>query len=390
MADSGAQDRHLPASELKIRKAREEGQVARSRDLGHLMMAAGGGVALMMGAPALAHWTDTLLRRGLRFDATTVQHPQQMLDRLAEEGLFGGVLLLIIGAVSLLLALAGGVGSGGWNWSLKAIQPKFSKLNPLQGLTNMASGQQLAVTLKSCLLALVIGIIGAAYLYAQFDTFVGLMAMDLPAGLNQALSTTAAGVGLMLIALAAFAVVDVPLQRWLLARRLRMTLRELKDENKDSEGNPEVKVALRNRMRQMSRRRMMAAVPGADLVVMNPTHYAVALKYDEATMGAPRVVAKGADALAMRIRDLAREHGVPVLQAPPLARALYTHAELDREIPGRLFTAVAQVLAWVYQLRAAQAPSPPVPPAPDELPVPADLDPHQAKSKSKSTDGGRA
>ena len=140
-----------------------------------------------------------------------------------------------------------------------------------------------------------------------------------------------------------------------------------------------MKVQIRHRMREMSRRRMMAAVPKADLVVMNPTHYAVALQYDESRMGAPRVVAKGADALALRIRDLAREHGVPVLQAPALARALYAHTELDREVPARLFSAVAQVLAWVYQLRAARQNRQPEPMAPDlhRLVVPADLDPHQ-------------
>jgi flagellar biosynthetic protein FlhB len=175
--------------------------------------------------------------------------------------------------------------------------------------------------------------------------------------------------------LAFFAVVDVPLQRRLLAQRLRMSVEELKREMRESEGNTEVKGKMRVRMRQMAGRRMLAAVPRADLVVMNPTHYAVALKYDEARMSAPQVVAKGADLLALRIRDLAREAQVPVLQAPPLARALYAHTDVDQEIPARLFGAVAQVLAWVYQLRdalaagrafASEAPVPE---------VPADMDP---------------
>jgi flagellar biosynthetic protein FlhB len=176
----------------------------------------------------------------------------------------------------------------------------------------------------------------------------------------------------VLVVLALFALVDVPLQRQLLMRRLRMSVEEMKKEYKEVEGNAEVKAKLKLKMREMANRRMLAAVPQADLVVMNPTHFAVALKYDEATMAAPRVVAKGADLLAFKIRDLAREHQVPVLQAPPLARALYTHCELDHEVPARLFTAVAQVLAWVYQVRDAMAvhastPSAPVPEVPEDL-----------------------
>lgn len=382
MADQGAQDRHLPATERRIEKAREEGQVARSRDLGHLLMMAGGGLALLAAAPALSDWTERLLRVGLRFDSQSINRPELMVERLASMVMDSTLVVAMIGAVAVVLALAGGLGSGGWNWSFKAIEPKASKLNPLNGLGQMFSGQQLAVTGKTCLLALVLGVIGASVLVLRMDAFASVLSMDLKAGFAHALSEITAGLGLMLLALAAFAIVDVPLQRFLLARRLRMSLKEVKDENKEVEGNPEVKMQMRQRMREMSRRRMMAAVPKADLVVMNPTHYAVALKYDEASMGAPRVVAKGADALALRIRDLAREHGVPVLQAPALARALYAHTEIDREIPGRLFSTVAQVLAWVYQLRAARQQHQPEPPAPtpDRLVVPDDLDPHHRGS----------
>jgi flagellar biosynthetic protein FlhB len=182
----------------------------------------------------------------------------------------------------------------------------------------------------------------------------------------------------ILLALAAFAGVDVPLQKRLFAERMKMSHQELRQEQKELDGNAEVKGKVRARMREMTRRRMMAAVPKADLVVMNPTHYAVALKYDDKTMGAPRVVAKGADLLALRIRELAEEASVPVLETPVLARALYAHAEIDREIPAALFAAVAQVLAYVYQLRAALRGQVPMP---GELPlidVPVELDPHFA------------
>ena len=180
----------------------------------------------------------------------------------------------------------------------------------------------------------------------------------------------------MVFALAVFAAIDVPLQKQLYAGRLKMSHQEVKQEQKELLGNAEVKGKVRARMREIANRRMMAAVPTADLVVMNPTHYAVALKYDDKTMAAPRVVAKGADLSALRIRDLAEGSSVPVLEAPVLARALYAHAELEQEVPAALFAAVAQVLAYVYQLRAALRGQVPMPGALPSLDVPAELDPH--------------
>jgi flagellar biosynthetic protein FlhB len=205
-----------------------------------------------------------------------------------------------------------------------------------------------------------------------------LLALPLPTAIAAAAATVAAGMTLILLALAVFAGVDVPLQKRLHGQRLKMSHQELKQEQKELDGNAEVKGKVRARMREMTKRRMMTAVPKADLVVMNPTHYAVALKYDDKTMGAPRVVAKGADLLALRIRDLAEGASVPVLEAPVLARALYAHAEIDREIPAALFAAVAQVLAYVYQLRAALRGQVAMPGALPALEVPAELDPHHA------------
>jgi len=184
-----------------------------------------------------------------------------------------------------------------------------------------------------------------------------------------------AGLLLLLLTLGVFALVDVPLQRHMLMQRLKMTHQEYKDENKQTEGSPEIKGRIRSRMRQLAQRRMLAAVPSADIVVMNPTHYAVALKYDEAKMGAPRVVAKGTDLVALRIRDTANAANVPVLEAPPLARALYANCEVDHEIPAALFGAVAQVLAWVFQLRAATARGTPIAVPLPVFEVPAALDP---------------
>ena len=376
MADQDAQERNLPASERKLRKAREEGQVARSRDLSHFA-AIGGGIGLLMwGAPWLADWSTRLMRHGLHFDARTVQNPALMLEQLVEVslGLIG--LLVVLGLAMMALGVLAGVGSGGWNWTWKAVAPKASKLNPISGLGNIFSRQQLLVTLKACLLAVVIGSIGLAFLYHRLSHFSHALTQPLPAAAAQVLGDITAGLALLLLALGAFALLDVPLQRFMLANRLKMSHKEMREEHKELEGNPEVKAKLRAKMRELGKKRMLAEVPTADLVVMNPTHYAVALRYDETKMGAPRVVAKGTDLLALRIRDIAREAGVPVLDAPPLARALHAHAELDREIPAALFAAVAQVLAWVYQLRAVRGTRQPEPPKPANLPVPSELDPH--------------
>ena len=374
MADS-AQDRKLPASKRKIDKARSEGQVARSRDLGHFGAITAGVAVLAMLAPELSDWLARLLADGLRFDHALVSRPEAMAERLLALALKMMTVLLPLFGAMLAVALAAGVLSGGWNFTLQALQPNFGKLDPLEGLKRVFSGGQLTDTLKACLLAVLLGGAGAMYLRQQWTRHAELLAMPLPAALAAGGSLLQGGLLLLCGVLAAFALVDVPLQRQMLLRRLRMSAEEMKKEFKEVEGNGEIKARVRARMRELASRRMLAAVPLADLVVMNPSHYAVALKYDETKMGAPRVVAKGADLLAMKIRDLAREAKVPVLQAPPLARALYAHTEVDQEIPARLFSAVAQVLAWVYQLRDAMAAGRTPNTAAPTPEVPADLDP---------------
>jgi flagellar biosynthetic protein FlhB len=380
MADS-PQDRNLPASQRRIIKARAEGQVARSRDLGHFG-AIGCGVALVAYfAPELTHRAAGLLTEGLRFDAALLARPGSMVDRLVSLGLQLLVLLAPLFAVVLAVALGTGVLAGGWNFTLQPLAPKLSKLDPLGGLQRVFSGHQLTEALKASLLALVLAAVAAFYLGQQWARHAELLAMPLPAALAAGGELVLGGLLLIAGVLAAFALVDVPLQRQMLLKRLRMSTEELKKEFKEVEGNTEVKAKMKLRMREMANRRMLAAVPRADLVVMNPTHYAVALKYDEKSMAAPRVVAKGADLLALRIRDLARAAKVPVLQAPPLARALYTHTEVDQEIPARLFGAVAQVLAWVYQLRDAMAAGRPLATAAPVPEIPADLDPANSRKE---------
>jgi flagellar biosynthetic protein FlhB len=374
MSDS-AQDRTLPATARKISKAREQGQVARSRDLGHFAALFAASLALVAVAPQLTGWLQRLLARGLIFDAATVSQPERMADRLA---VFGWEMLLFVlpmGLLMMAVGVAASVACGGWNFSWKAMEPKFSKLDPISGIARLFAASQIGMTLKACLLALVLGLIGALFVQANMGRFLHSMAVPLPAALNHAAGTVWAGMLLLLLAVGAFALVDVPLQKFVWLRGLRMSHEEVKKEHKEVEGNAEVKGKQKARMREAANRRMLAAVPSASVVVMNPTHFAVALRYDDGRMAAPLVVAKGADLMAFRIRDAARAAQVPVLEAPPLARALYAHAEVDREIPAALFSAVAQVLAWVFQLRAAMAGKARAPGDLPELQVPPELDP---------------
>lgn len=377
MADQDAQDRNLPASAKKIERSRAEGQVPRSRDLGHFAMMAVGGGLLAALSPQAVDWLQQLLVSSLRFDAQQLATPGIMTTRLADLALRGLLVILGVGLTLAAVAIAANLALGGWNWTFKPLAPKFSNINPLTGFARLFQWAHLGQALKACLLALVLGVVGAMVLKDRVATYIGIMSAPLPAAIAYAGQQLMGGLALLGIALALFAVIDVPLQYQLYLRRLRMSREEVKQEMKEIEGNLEIKAKIKAKMREMAKRRMLAAVPTADLVVMNPTHYAVALKYEEGQMAAPKVVAKGADLLAMKIRDLAKESKVPVLQSPMLARALYAHAELDREIPAALFAAVAQVLAYVYQLKASLTMR--GVPAPSFVPdanVPPELDPH--------------
>jgi len=372
MAGQDSADRNLPASAKKIRKARQEGNVPRSRDLGHFVAMCLAAALLYTVMPSLTSYSQHLLADGLTFDHRVIADP-----RLAGEfavGLFtrGFMVVLIVGGLFMAAGVASNIAFGGWNMSMKAVSPNFGRLNPISGVARLFSPHQLVTVLKASALAIAVGCAGTVYLRNHFAELGGVLTAELPDGLATVGRTLGGGFLAMLAVLAAWALVDVPWQKKSFMDKLKMSKEEQKQEHKESEGNAEVKAKIKQKMREMAKRRMMKAVPAADIVVMNPTHYAVALKYDQSAMGAPRVVAKGTDRLAMRIRDLARDAGVPVLEAPPLARALYTHVEIDGEVPAMLFAAVAQVLAWVYQLRAApnldvRAPNVSVPPELDPL-----------------------
>jgi len=386
--ESSSQDKNLPATPQRLKKARQDGQVARSKDLSNLAVLGGGAAALMVLAPMGFEMMRSALQRQLRFDHATLQHPQLVVERLASGFGDGLMIYLPMGLLVLALAIATTIAAGSYAYSTKPITPDIKRLSPLAGLKRLFSKQQLVEVAKLTGITILMGLVAWQFISAHVEQFATLLMRPLEGALGQLGSWLSLGVGLLLTVILLVAVLDVPAQKFLHAQKMRMSHQEVKREHKEMEGDPHVKGQRRARQRQLAQRNSIGAVPKADLVVMNPTHYAVAIKYDDATMSAPRVVAKGADLLAMKIREVAKANQVPVLQAPMLARALYAHAEINDEIPSALYTAVAQVLAYVYQLKAAMKGEGVMP---GEMPtpqVPPELDPHHkavAQARTEET-----
>lgn len=377
MAEESDLERTEPPSSRRLEKAREDGQVPQSRELmAFLIMAAAVGGLWSLGG-WLTHRAGGILRQGLSFGRDAAFSSTALTDSfgaLTWDGLLlaSPVLLLTIAA-----ALATPFVLHGWLFSPKALTPRFERLDPFKGVKRIFSLNSIGELVKAILKTLLIG--GVIY------WVVTRQQGQLFALIVQPIDTALPAFGQMLIyaslalvaGLAAIAAVDVPFQLWRYYRGLRMTKEEVRQENKEMEGDPQLKARIRSQQREVARRRMMAEVPKADVVVTNPTHFAVALKYDRDRMSAPRVVAKGMNLVAEKIRDLAANHRVPVVEAPPLARALHRHAEVGEQIPAALYTAVAEVLAYVYQLSAHMAAGDRAPPPlpPPAIAVPEGLDP---------------
>ncbi len=372
-------ERRLPASERKLQQARERGQVPRSREAGHAaaLLAALACVALY--GPSFAERALALVRGTLRFDRALTREPERALAAAAAAGGEALWAVLPLLAAPLAASLAATLAIGGLVFSSKPVTPDLSRVDPVAGLGRLFSIESLIDLGRLAVIALAVGAAGAWIAAGGLGQFAAYAGMPLPAALATAGRDLRFGVLAIAGVVVAAALADAPLQVWRFRRQMRMTPAEARQEHKESEGDPLLKGRIRERQRAISRGRMLAAVPTADVVVTNPTHFAVALKYVDGRMGAPKVVAKGADLLAARIRDVAREAGVPLLESPPLARALYRHVEVDREIPAALYSAVAQVLAWVYQLdqhargRGAR-------PAEPGIVLPPGLDPQEAAS----------
>lgn len=373
-SETSREDRQLPATERRLEQAREEGQVARSRDLVHLVVLCVMIAMVMALGPWLAQSALDLVASSLRFDRDTAFDSARLLPRLLQSGMAGGQIALPVVAGLGLLATGATLAVGGWNLTGQVLEPKFSKVSPMAGLARIFELRHLAD--HSRVIAVTAGFLGTAgwYVYSHLGELQVMGRMPLVKAVQAGSEWFAAGLLLMVIVAVVSALVDVPLQLFKHHSELRMTLEEVKRENKESEGDPHMKGERRRRARSMSRSRMLSAVPQADVIVVNPTHYAVALRYDEATMQAPRIVAMGVDLVALKIREVGKAARVPILDAPPLARALYRHGQVDGEVPVVLYTAVAQVLAYIARLRTALR-TPPLP----EIAVPPGLDPLEAK-----------
>jgi flagellar biosynthetic protein FlhB len=377
MAEDSDLEKTEPASPRRLEKAREEGQVARSRELGTFLALISGIGALWFAGDEFFRTLEGVLRSGLWFDARITRDPQIMLNVAGMSAWQGLLILLPIFGLLLVVGIFSSVALGGFLLSPKALEPKFERLNPLKGMKRFVQAQTLVELLKTLAKAALIGIVAVKVIWSYLSDMLALSHMSISDALARGLSLVAMSCLLIASSLVILVLIDVPWQMWNHAKQLRMSRQDVKQEHKDSEGDPHVKGRIRQQQRSMARRRMMSAVPEADVVVTNPTHYAVALRYREGQGGAPVVVAKGAGLIAAQIRQLAQEHGVAQLEAPPLARALYHHVDLDREIPTALYAAVAEVLAWVYQVRTWQQGSGTLPLAPQGLPVPPELDPHR-------------
>ena len=370
-----SQEKSLPATERKLQKTREDGQGARSRDLSHLAILGAGAGCLMVWTPELMEHMQRAMGQQLSFDAATVMATGSMLSRLQDMVLVGLVASLVFAVLTGGAALLSAIGAGGWIFSAKPITPQFSRLNPISGAANLFSKQQMANVAKMVLMTAILSFVAWNFMGNSIDRVAKLVLQPSPLALRDVSQWLISGTSLLLLVVFLAAVIDVPLQAYFFKSRLKMSHEEVKQEHKESDGNPHTKGRIRQRQREMADRASVGAVPKADFVVMNPTHYAVALKYDEQTMSAPQVIARGTDLIALKIRDLAGTHGVPVLQSPMLARALYAHAELDQAIPATLYTAVAQVLAYVYRLKAALRGEGKMPDALVQPHVPPELDP---------------
>ncbi|MCW0209282.1 Flagellar biosynthetic protein FlhB [Achromobacter veterisilvae] len=375
MAEESDLEKTEAASPRRLEKAREEGQIARSRELGTFMMLAAGVGAVWVGGSSLYRSLSGVLRNSLGFDQRIVADPGVMVER-AVDG-FGQILLTLLPIFGLLavVAILSSVLLGGIVISGKPLQFNFSKLSPLSGLKRMFSSQTVVELIKALAKAALVGGVAVWVIWSYHDDMLGLMHVAPSAALIKALTLVAMCCAFIVASLLIIVMLDVPWQIWSHLKKLRMSKEDVRQEHKESEGDPHVKARIRQQQRQAARRRMMSEVPRADVVVTNPTHYAVALKYDEDKHGAPRVLAKGTGLIAAKIRELAAEHRIPTLEAPPLARALHQHVELGQEIPAELYTAVAEVLAWVFQLRSWRSGWGAEPVAPTRLAVPAELDP---------------
>ncbi|AZD07079.1 Flagellar biosynthesis protein FlhB [Pseudomonas chlororaphis] len=374
MAESeSGQDKTEDPTEKRKKDSREKGEIARSKELNTLAITMIGAAGLLIYGAGVAQDLLEIMRLNFSLPREVLLSPGAMGLYLLHSGKIAIIAAMPILLPLVLAALVGPISLGGWLFSTKSLAPKFSRMNPLSGMKRMVSPTSLIELLKAFAKFVVILIVALSVLSSDIDDLLRIAHEPLEQAIIHSVQVVAWSTLWMACGLILIAAVDVPVQLYQSYKKLLMTKQEVRDEHKDQEGRPEVKQRIRQVQREMSQRRMMAAIPEADVVITNPTHYAVALKYDAEKGGAPVLLAKGSDFLALKIREIAVANEVLLLESPALARSIYYSTELEQEIPAGLYLAVAQVLAYVYQIRQHRAGKGKRPDPLKDLPIPADL-----------------
>tara|TARA_R110000851_G_scaffold14121_1_gene47679 strand:+ start:20603 stop:21736 length:1134 start_codon:yes stop_codon:yes gene_type:complete len=352
--NDSSQERDEEPTEKRLEQAREKGQVARSKELGTAAVLLAASVGFSMTGPAIAKGLHTIMKQLFTMERDQIFDTNSMFRVWGVVGNeLAGPLISFI-ALLAFVAFLGNIVLGGISFSVKAFMPKGSKLNPMNGFKRMFGTQALVELTKGIAKFVVVALSAYFLLKFYFIDILTLSSDHLPGNIYHSLELLIWMFIVLCSSMLLIVIIDVPFQIWNHKKQLKMTKQEIKDEYKDSEGKPEVKGKIRQMQQEMAQRRMMTEVPNADVIVVNPEHYAVAVKYDVSRSSAPFLIAKGVDDVAFRIREIAREHNVAIVSAPPLARAIYHTTKIDQQVPEGLFTAVAQVLAYVFQLRQYQ------------------------------------
>ena len=367
------QEKSQEPTAKRVSDARKKGQVPRSRELNTMAVTLLGLATIIVMTPYFAKSFHTLFEEQFVLERAEIFDPNAMMAHLVKA--VGDALLMLAPffVVMIVVALLSSVALGGFNVSFEAMQPKLSKLDPIKGMKRVFSAKGLMELVKSLAKFLLVSAATVALLHAWSEDLLRLGDLNVERAMTEGLGMVAWSSLILSSTLILMALVDVPFQLWQHRRDLKMTQQEVRDEFKETEGKPEVKGRIRQMQREIAQRRMMQEVPKADVIVTNPTHYAVALRYDPDRMGAPQVVAKGKDLIAANIREVGTAHRVPLVEAPLLARAIYFNTELNQQIPAALFLAVAQLLAYVFQLRTYRQQGGDIPTPPQEYPIPQDL-----------------
>ncbi|QWD13695.1 flagellar type III secretion system protein FlhB [Polynucleobacter paneuropaeus] len=375
MAEESDLEKSEQASSTRLEKAYEEGDVPRSKELATCVLLFTAGLSIWGLGSHLTGALKDMLSAGLIFDSKLAFNTDSTLSRISSQIIDLLIAFAPLGFALIIAALAAPVLVGGWNFSTNLLVPNFERLDPIKGMGNLFSKNSLVELVLSVAKATVVGVVAYFVISADFAQLITLSVVPIEVGLAET--------GLFLVqsfifivgALVAIAMVDVPYQLYRYAEKLKMSRQELKQESKEGNGNPEIKAKIRQQQREMSRRRMMSNVQKADVIITNPTHYSVAIQYKEGDMRAPVLLAKGSDTIALRIREIAKEHEILILESPKLARAIYANTELDSEIPESLYLAVAEILAFVFQVKNFNGRSGSYPTQPHNIFVPDELDP---------------